>query len=71
MLWFHNNRSGRHKLTEKIEHVINRLAFNNKQSFHDFIVSSQICDLWKSFSLQTLSFMYDIWNNHVYMPFFL
>ena len=70
MFWFCNDRSIRRKLIEKIEHVINRLASNNKQSFYDFIASFQICGLWKSFNLQTLSFKYDIWNNRVYMLFF-
>ena len=45
MFWFRNDRSGECKLLEKIEHVINLLVYNNKQSVHDFIVSSQICDL--------------------------
>ena len=45
------------KLIEKIEHVIYRLANNNKQSVHELIVSSPIFDLWHSLSLQTLSFI--------------
>ena len=69
MFWFLNDRSGRCKLIEIIEHIINRLAYNNKQSVYDFVVSSQICDLWKLHTLQTLSFMNDILNNCVYMPF--
>ena len=57
MFWFHNDRSGRCKLIEKIEYVINRLAYNNKQSVHDFIVSSQICDLWKSLTLHFILYV--------------
>ena len=45
MFRFQNNRLDKCKLTEKIKHVINRLAYNNIQSVRDFIVSSQICDL--------------------------
>jgi hypothetical protein len=69
MFWFHNDRSGRCKLINKIDHLIVKLASICKQPVNEFVAVSRVCDLWKSLNLQMLSFMYDICNNCIVYNF--
>ena len=69
MFWFHNNRSGRYKLIDKIDHLIYKLAFTCNLTVQDFVNRFHICDLWKVLNLQCLSFMYDLWHKHVNIAF--
>ena len=69
MLWFNNNRSGRFKLIDKIDNlisVLNRRKFTNLQNFD----ALSIVNVWSVFKYQCLSFMYDLCNNDVSVPFF-
>jgi hypothetical protein len=69
MFWFHNDRSGRYKLIDKIGHVILKLASNCNLTVLDFVKRFRICDVWKVVNLQCLSFMYDLWHKHVNIAF--
>jgi hypothetical protein len=69
MFWFHNDRSGRHKLIDKIAHVILKLASNCNWTELDIVNRFRICDVWKVVNLQCFSFMYDLWHKHVIIAF--
>ena len=69
MLWFTNNRSGRFKLIDKINNLISMLnmrRFTNLQN----VDALSIVNVWSVFKYQCLSFMYDLCNNNVSIPFF-
>jgi hypothetical protein len=57
---FHNDRSGKYKLIDKVGHVILKLASNYTLTVLDFIKRFRICDVWKVVKLQSLSFMCDL-----------
>lgn len=60
---FNNNRSGKYKLTNKVDNIINLLAKKFKQTVQEFIYDFQICDVYKVYKLQAMSLMYDMWYN--------
>ena len=69
MLWFNNNRSGRFKPIDKIDNLIsmlNRRRFTNLKNVH----ALSIINVWSVFKYQCLSFMYDLCNNNISVPFF-
>jgi hypothetical protein len=69
MFWFHNDRSGIHKLINKIDRVILKLAFICNLTVQDFVKRYHVCDLEKVVNLQCLSFMYDLLHNHINVAF--
>ena len=68
MFLINDDRSGRYKLINKIDNllVVIRKRFNNSQ-MDDSVV---MYDVWAVYKLQCVSFMYDIFNNNVCIPFF-
>ena len=58
MFWFNNDRTGRYKVIKKIERIILSLVANSNQIANDFIIKFRVCDIWKVFNQQSLSFMY-------------
>ncbi len=66
MFWINNNRSGRHKLINKIDNLIFKL--DSIINVHD-IVGSRLYNVWAVYKLQCLSFMYNISNNHITLAF--
>ena len=68
MLWLNNNCSGRFKLIDKIDYLISMLnrRFTNLQN----VDALSIVNVWSVFNYKCLSFMYDLCNNNVSVPFF-
>ena len=69
MLWFNNNHLGRFKLIDKIDNLIsmlNRRRFTNLQN----VDALSFVNVKSVFNYQCLSFMYDLCNNNVSVPFF-
>lgn len=66
MFWINNNRSGRHKLINKIDNLI--LKLNSIINLHA-ITDSCLYNVWAVYKLQCLSFMYNICNNHITLAF--
>ena len=63
-----NDRSGRYKLIDKID---NLLALIRKRFNNSLMVNSVFMHGVRAvYKLQCVSFMYDIFNNNVYVPFF-
>ena len=63
VFWFNNNRSGKYKLTNKVDNIIHLLAKKFKQTVQKFIYDFQICDIYKVYKLQAMSLVYDMWYN--------
>ena len=70
LYWLNNDRSGRYKLVNKIDHLIARLSHYEGLSADEYINKYRMCDVWKVYKLQSLSLMHDISNNKVSLPFF-
>jgi hypothetical protein len=66
---FHNDRSGRYKLIDKIYHVTLKLASNCNLTVLDFVNRFRTCDEWKVVNLQCLLFMCDLWHKQVIIAF--
>jgi hypothetical protein len=64
MFWYSNDRSGRHKLVNKIDNLISKLI-SNKACLVNHLHMNNVFAVFK---LQCLSFMYDICN-HIICPF--
>jgi hypothetical protein len=69
LYWFNNSRSGRHYLLNKIDHIIDKLACCAKITTDELIKKYRVFDVWKVHKLQSLSFMYDVCNNLIELPF--
>ena len=68
MFWINKDRSGRYKLTDKID---NLLAVIRKRLNNSQIVDSVVLhDVWIVYKLQCVSFKYDICNSYVCVSFF-
>ena len=70
VFWFNNNRSGKYKLTNKVDNIIHLLAKKFKQTVQEFVYDFQICDVYKVYKLQAMSLMYHMWynrNNFVFL----
>ena len=68
MFWFGNDRSGRYKLIDKIDHVINYFANAFKCDTSQLICDMKICNTLAVYKLQSLSFMYDVMHNVIILP---
>ena len=68
--WFNNDRSGRNKLINKIDRLLGTLAKKNGFNFDDFVTNFHLCNVYNMYNLQCLSFMHDICNNNIQVPFF-
>ena len=66
MFWFNNERSGRHKLINKIDNLICTLEKRLNMNCHNTVLGN-VCDVYK---LQCLSFMYDMCHNNISIPYF-
>jgi hypothetical protein len=67
MIWFNNVRSGRQKLIDKIDTLIDKLVkllSVNNSTCH----VSTFCSVMDVYKLQSLSFMYDLCNNIITVP---
>lgn len=67
--WFNNDRSGRYKLVNKIDSLLGTLAKRQGVNLDVFIANSHLCNVNNMYNLQCLSFMYDICNSNIYVPF--
>ena len=67
--WFNNDRSGRYKLINKIDHLIARLAMYCKMSTNNFVKKYHVLNVFDVHKLQSLLLMYDVCNNTAYLPF--
>jgi hypothetical protein len=70
MFWFNNDRSGRFKLIDKINHLVALLAKRRSLSVLDFINKFGVRDVMAVYKLQCLSFMYNISHSLFHVPFF-
>ena len=52
VFWFNYNRSGKYKLTNKVDDIIHLSAKKFKQAVQEFIHDFQICDVYKVYKLQ-------------------
>ncbi len=70
MFWFGNNRSGRHKLIDKIDNLICKLL--SKLHINQLVQTANVsfCNTYDVYKMQCLSFMYDICHNTIYLPYF-
>jgi len=67
---FNNNRSGKWKLTYKIDSFISFLAKHLRINSFEFVSSANIYNVDNVCSLQSLALMYDICNLNLVLPFF-
>jgi hypothetical protein len=65
MIWFGNERSGRNKLINKINHLLIYLAGVFGYSPHDFVLKFNVLSVIHVYKLQCLSFMFDILHQHM------
>jgi hypothetical protein len=70
MYWFNNDRAGKHKLINKIDHVITKLAKLSKMPLCDYVIKSRICDPMNVYKMQCLSFMYDFTHDVIILLWF-
>ena len=70
LFWFNNDRSGRYKLINRIDHLIARLSYYEGLSADVYINKYRMCDVWKVYKLPFLSLMHDISSNKVSLPFY-
>jgi hypothetical protein len=63
MFWYNNDRSGRHKLVNKIDNLISKLISRC------LVNHLHMNNVFAVFKLQCLSFMYDICNHIIHVPF--
>jgi hypothetical protein len=61
--------SGRYKLIDKIDYLITLLAHTHGSTVNDFVTKFQVYNIWNVHKLQSLSFMYDICNNRLQLPY--
>jgi hypothetical protein len=69
MIWFGNERSGRNKLINKINHLLLYLAGIFGYSPHDFVLKFNVLSVIHVYKLQCLSFMFDILHQHVVLEY--
>ena len=70
MFWFNNNRSGKHKLIEKIDSLIRLLFKKHNLNTDEFQSKYHDINIWGVYKLQCLCFMNDLCNNNLILPFF-
>ncbi len=70
IFWFNNDRSCRYKLINKIDNLFVLLARYCKMNVQDLIVNMHIFSVFNTYKLQCLSFMYDLCNNRISLPYF-
>jgi hypothetical protein len=66
MFWFNNDRSGRNKLIYKIDTLLSKLI----NRLHLCVNNNVFSNVWAVYKLQCLSFMHDVCNNNVSVPYF-
>ncbi len=70
MFWCNNNRSGRYKLINKIDHLIARLAKYSGITVENYVFKFGICNVMSVYKLQCLQFMHDLHSNVFQLPYF-
>jgi hypothetical protein len=70
MFWYNNNRSGKYKLSNKVDSLISFLSNRLGLCVHEFVSKHKICNVNNVYNLQMLSFMYDLCNNLYCLPHF-
>ena len=70
LYWFNNDRSGRHKLITKINNLISLLARYHCLNVESFCSKFVALNLLNVHKLQSLSLMYDIFNNKLFLSHF-
>ena len=70
MCWFNHDRSGRYKLIDKIDQLIELLAKKRGLNSHEFVKMSGIFNVMNVYKLQCMSFMYDLTHNMCHLPHF-
>ena len=70
MCCFNHDRSGRYKLINKIDQLIELLAKKRGLNSHEFVKMSSIFNVMNVYKLQCMSFLCDLAHNMSHLPHF-